>query len=141
MKPSVTFKEYVFFAEAWLLIAFARLMLVFLPFKKIVPLMGKVKTDNLESNFPVNDDNVLKKISMSILRGAHYSPWRAKCFEQALAAKIMLKRRGFKSVIYFGVYKTDTNKLLAHAWLKSNAVIITGDGKLDNYTVLSRFES
>jgi hypothetical protein len=120
-------------------------MLVFLPFKKIVPLMGKVQkiqTDNLDGNLPLNDNAVLKKINISILRGAHYSPWRAKCFEQALAAKMMLKRRGFKSIIYFGVYKnTDTNKLLAHAWLKSNSLVITGDGKLDNYTIVSSFES
>jgi len=54
---------------------------------------------------------------------------------------MMLKRRGFVSIVYFGVRKTlDNKELLAHAWLISNSVIVTGGGKIDQYTVLSSFE-
>jgi len=42
MTSTVNFYEYAFFLEAWSLLAFARILLLFIPFKKIVPLLGKV---------------------------------------------------------------------------------------------------
>ena len=141
MTSTVNFYEYAFFLEAWSLLAFARILLLFIPFKKIVPLLGKVTDKDGDPILPEYNCTVPQKISTAILRGSRYTPWRAKCFEQALAAKMMLKRRGFVSIVYFGVRKTlDNKELLAHAWLISNSVIVTGGGKIDQYTVLSSFE-
>jgi hypothetical protein len=138
MKASRSLKDYFLFAEAWLLLAVARLMLVFLPFRKIMPLLGKPGSNTTFE--PQNDNLTLSAIKLAIMRGCGYSPWRTKCFEQALAAKMMLKRRGFISTVSFGVYKdNDSNKLNAHAWLQCGQQVLTGGNNLERYTVLSSF--
>ena len=141
MKLPVTFDDYLFFAEAWMRLALARLILVFIPFKKMMPLLGKLAGENTGHSLDNAGGDIEKKISIAIRRGSRYSPWRTKCFEQALAAKMMLKRRGIVSIIYFGVCKNPDSKLLAHAWLKTGAGIVTGGKNLSMYTVLSSFIS
>jgi len=58
-------------------------------------------------------------------------PWRAKCLEQALAAKMMLRRRKIANELYLGV-KQEENKMLAHAWLQCE--------KPEGYVRLACFE-
>lgn len=139
MAGSRSIKHLFLFAEAWLLLAIARCMLVFLPFKKIVPVLGKLEGKGVADQ--KDNSNFLFQIKLAIARACRYSPWRTKCFEQALAAKMMLKRRSFISTIFFGVYKDADNKLNAHAWLQTGEQIITGGGNLERYTVLSSFKS
>lgn len=139
MKNNRKFTDYLLFAEAWLLLAIARLMLVFLPFKKIIPVLGNIQGKD-EQSYRANDSKLLS-VKLSIERGGRYSPWRTRCFEQALAAKMMLKRRRFVSTVFFGVCKDGDNKLNAHAWLQSCGQIITGGGNLEKFTVLSSFKS
>jgi hypothetical protein len=133
-----TREEFMFFIEAWLFLAFARSMLIILPFKKIAPTLGKMKDEVTNADL---DIAVLNKIQMAVLRGSRYSPWRTKCFEQAIAAKIMLKKRHIKSTLYLGVLKDVSNELRAHAWLKANDVIVTGGPEVNKFTVISWFGS
>lgn len=132
--------EYVLFMEAWIFLAFARAVLIFLQFKKIVPLLGKTMVETTDEITEKKID-LLALISLSLNRAAKYSPWRTKCFEQAIAAKMMLKRRGMKTTLYLGVYKDQMNKLGAHAWLKYNSIIVTGGPFIEKYTVINWFGS
>jgi len=141
MLKEITLKEYQLFAEAWICLAVARLLLIFLPFKKLAPLLGKTVTPDSTNDYTSVKPAFLQQISIAISRGCHYAFWRTKCFEQALAAKMMLKRRGIISLLLFGVYKNpDTLKLNAHAWVICNGMIITGGKNLEIFTVVSRFE-
>jgi hypothetical protein len=70
---------------------------------------------------------------------------RRKCKElsatylvQALAAKIMLTRRGICSTLYLGAAKAGEG-LAAHAWLRSGSVIVTGGPGRERFTVISTF--
>lgn len=133
-RKTIGLHEYLLFLEAWYFLAKARLMLVFQPFKKIIP--------TLRNSTKKNQGSVqqLEQIQLSIARACVRSPWRTKCFEQALAAKMMLKRRDIESTIFFGVRKADDGKNIhAHAWLKSGDIIITGWQKVDTYTVVGVF--
>jgi hypothetical protein len=133
-----SFKAYLLFSEAWFLLALARSLLLFLPFKKIVPVLGHVNGGNASLN--KSDREIFAMFCLSIKRASRYSPWRTKCFEQAIAAKMMLKRRRIVCTIFFGVYQNiDDSKLNAHAWLESNGVIITGGGNLEHYTIVGSF--
>lgn len=140
MRKRITINEYLLFAEAWLSLAIARAMLVFLPFRKIVPFMRDAKP--ARRNCSVNE-TLFKSIQLAIGRGCIRSPWRTKCFEQALAAKRMLRKRGLVTTIYFGVCKDpkDNKKFIAHAWLDCEDVRITGGNNVDQYTVLASFKS
>ncbi len=156
MKRKIRFREYIFFAEAWLCLAVARFLLIFIPFKRILPLLGKTVADTMAADETVMDkrpaailadEKTAKKpavlfpeISLAISRACRYAFWRTQCFEQALAAKMMLKISNHSGIIYFGVYKSPgTDRLHAHAWVESNGILITGGKNLDKYTVISRF--
>jgi hypothetical protein len=139
--------EYLMFAEAWGLLAFARMVIFFIPFRKIMPLLGhsvNEETAAIESSDIVASPEKLKSIHMAITRALRRSPWRTKCFEQALAARLMLHFRKIKSVIYFGVKKGSEEKkeerMIAHAWIISSGITVTG-GKNNEltFTVVGRF--
>lgn len=134
-----TLNEYTLFAEAWAFLAFARFALLFLPFKRIVPLLGKSMVE--ASGEAENKTELLDAIALAVNRACKYSPWRTKCFEQAIAAKIILKQRRLKSTLYLGVYKDQSDKMQAHAWLKHNTVIVTGGPSIEKYTVINWFGS
>jgi len=144
MKKVIRLKEYSQFVEAWIFLAVSRIVLLFVPFKKIVPILGKqVSLQETEQNIIQSDLQwvQLHQLAIAIARGCHYSFWRTLCFEQAIAAKLMLRRRGFKSIIYFGIYKNPvTQNIEAHAWVNVNGFIITGGRNLNLYSVVSSFK-
>lgn len=125
--------EYKLFAEAWYFLAKARLMLVFREFKEIVP--------SLEGDADARKGSIeeLQSIKLSIARACTKSPWRTKCFEQALAAGLMLQRRNIQRATYFGVRKNTSGSIDAHAWLKSGDFIVTGWQQVNTYTVIAEF--
>ena len=53
-------------------------------------------------------------------------PFRAVCLPQAMAARIMLSRRGIASVLHFGAAKGKEQPIDAHAWLDAAGVEVTG---------------
>jgi hypothetical protein len=122
------------FAEAWRCLLRARWILLFRPFNKILPL--------LEDNPAMNkrpDNQLLERIQLSIMRASKKSPWRTRCFEQALAARMMLKRRGIATTTYFGVLKNENDKIEAHAWLKCGAFVVTGWQRMNEYKIVGTF--
>jgi len=131
--------DYTLFAEAWILLAFARFMLLFVPFRMIAKLLGKAMYEPPEGYG--KDTAIQNRISEAIRRACSRSPWRTKCFEQAIAAKIMLKARSLPGTVYFGVNKKTPGKMEAHAWVKSNSLIVTGAAGVERFTVVSWFGS
>jgi hypothetical protein len=67
----------------------------------------------------------------AVTRAARHVPFNAVCLPQAMAARIMLKRRGVDSVLHFGARigqdKIGQDKPIdAHAWLDAAGVEVTG---------------
>ena len=59
-------------------------------------------------------------------RAARHVPFKAVCLPQAMAARVMLKRRGVASVMHFGAARGQEKPLDAHAWLDAAGVEVTG---------------
>jgi hypothetical protein len=138
-------KEYRLFIEAWFFLAVARILILWIPFRKLLPLLGRqVSQEEAEivgSNRVASSD-LLELIRISIRRACRRSPWRTKCFEQALSARMMLRRRGIKSIIYFGVRKSISDQketLEAHAWLVCSEVVVTGGENNSIFTIVGCF--
>jgi len=136
-------EDYLLFAEAWCFLALARVTVVLLPFPKIVALMGQPSAAGEQHQETPVTTPILLKTGRAILRASRRSPWRTKCFEQALAAKAMLTARGMKATIFFGVSQplNSPKNLAAHAWLQCNGQIVTGDRNLRAFTPISCFKS
>jgi hypothetical protein len=117
-------------AVAYLLAA--RLALIFIPFPRLAPRLGSFvpPTDGRVSEVraPAPDETVqlAKAVGWAVTRAARYVPFKAVCLPQAMAARVMLKRRGVQSVMHFGAAKGTDKALDAHAWLDAAGVEVTG---------------
>ncbi len=64
-------------------------------------------------------------------------PWRAKCFEQGVAAAWMLRRRGLEAKVHYGIAK-DKADLDAHVWVTSGEVDVVGQEGKDGFTEVAQ---
>ena len=60
----------------------------------------------------------------------------ATCLTQALAAKLVLSRRGYSSRLRIGVARGPGHRLRAHAWLEANGVVVVGGSRVEEFTPL-----
>jgi hypothetical protein len=61
------------------------------------------------------------------------------CFQQGLAAQLMLRRRGVPSVLYYGAAPNDGSGLSAHVWVRDGDVGVIGDEIASRYAQLAAF--
>jgi hypothetical protein len=130
-------------AVAWLLLA--RLALIFIPFPRLARHLGTfvAPTDARalqEKSLPAPDHaRLAEDIGWAVTSAARYMPFKAVCLPQAMAARVMLKRRGVSSVLHFGAAKGETKPLDAHAWLDAAGVEVTGYPVAKNFAEIACF--
>jgi hypothetical protein len=62
------------------------------------------------------------------------------CLVQALAAKALLSRAGYPTLIRIGVAASEDGKLRAHAWLERDGEIVIGGAGSEGFRPLRAFE-
>jgi hypothetical protein len=120
--------------EALLWLALARLALVILPFRHVANCLGDLVPpgrgvgDILTTSSRSGDATLARNIGWAVSRTANSVPFRAVCLQQAIAAKMMLRRHGVQSALHFGVStgRRHPNTLEAHAWLDAAGAKISG---------------
>ena len=120
-------------AVAWL--AFARIMLAIYSFRR---LSERLDAAGSPKGAEPNAEE-LRRISYAISAAANNVPWRSDCFPQSIAARKMLRRRGYSSTIHLGVERVGDADLEGHAWTTCGDTVVTGGADLDRYTELHRF--
>jgi hypothetical protein len=117
-------------AVMWLLLM--RLALIFISFPRLARHLGAFvpPTDPraLRAKSAGSQDHIrlAEEIGWAVTRAARHVPFRAVCLPQAMAARIMLKRRGIGSVMHFGAQVKQGRSMDAHAWLDAAGVEVTG---------------
>ena len=81
------------------------------------------------------------RVRWAVVASARWIPWRAMCFQQALAVQFMLRRRGIASVLYYGAAPDDQRGLSAHVWVSDGDVMIIGGEIASRFAVLATFPS
>jgi hypothetical protein len=61
------------------------------------------------------------------------------CFQQGLAAQLMLRRRGIPSVLYYGAAQDDKSGLYAHVWVRDGDVDVIGGEIAHRFAILAAF--
>lgn len=117
--------------EAALLLLLARLALLVLPFPKIAARLGHfvAPSDARKRKLKAPHEKqaaVASEIGWAVTRAARYLPFEAVCLPQAMAARVMLKRRGVASVMHFGAATGKVKPFDTHAWLDAAGVEVTG---------------
>jgi hypothetical protein len=122
--------------EAWILLHVCRLVILVVPFRKIMGILGVFKQDAKAGPHSFLGGSA---VGFAIKRARRFTLHRSKCYDQALAAKWMLKIRGISSSIYFGVAKDPATGLSAHAWVTIGDQFIVGREGVEKFTPLVWF--
>jgi|SRR5579863_831223 len=123
----------------------ARLALIFIPFPRLARQLGTFvpptdpRTSRARSGTAPDQAQLAEAIGWTVARAARYVPFKAVCLPQAMAARVMLKRRGIGSVMHFGAAKGQEKPLDAHAWLDAAGIEVTGYPVAENCAEIACF--
>ncbi len=110
------------FAEAFATLLAARASLVLLPVRWIFRWLES------SPRHPAAPDSseIVEEIRWAVLTVARYGPLSFVCFPQALAAHAMLRRRGIRSIMHYGVRRSADRQMRAHTWLEVDHRMLLG---------------
>jgi len=114
------FQEYLRFGEAAVLLAGASLAIRWLPFRRLVRLMGQGPPR------PAPAISDLAAIPLAVRRASARLPWKTVCFQEGLAAHWMLRARGIDSRLHYGI-RPGAAGLSAHVWVEADGRIVIGE--------------
>lgn len=130
--------------EALLFLAISRVTLAMLPFRAAMRGLGLRHAreevgagGTMPDRCPSADD--VKAIGLALARASAVAPFRAVCLQQAVAAALMLRRRGRPAEVHFGLAKDESGRLIAHAWSRCRGTLVTGGRQMPDYTPVSHF--
>ena len=126
------------FVEAVIWLGVARLALLVVPFRWILPFLGRHMAESPQTTESEHKE-IAERISWVVQTASRHMPWECKCLTQAIACKSMLKRRGLRTTLYLGAAKGGEENLKAHAWLRTGDLIVTGARDIDRFIVVSTF--
>jgi hypothetical protein len=132
-------------AEAVAYLFAARLALIFIPFPRLARRLGtfvppaEARAAQGQTETTPEQAQLAEDIGWAVTRAARYVPFKAVCLPQAMAARVMLKRRGVGSVMHFGAAKGTEKPLDAHAWLDAAGVEVTGYPVARNFAEIACF--
>ena len=133
MLPGMSRAQRRLLVEAALFLALARLAILVIPFRRIVPWLER------SPDSPQRDAATIANVRQAVEIASRNVPWNAVCLPQAMACKAMLARRGQGSALHIGAAMGDVGGLTAHAWLVAGGEIVVGEDESGNVTPLARF--
>ena len=125
-------------AHCLLWLMYSYLLVRFIPLKCFVNVLGEHQK---EAQSILNPEELayLIRLQKNMRRLKRNLPWNVKCFEEVIAAKKLLKKKAIKSTLYLGVARNEENKLIAHAWLKTDNRIVFGQNRQQKFTSVAHY--
>lgn len=130
-------EDRVLLLEAMTCLALARLAVAFLPFR----LVGRLASRPVTLPPPTEQArmNTRERIRWAVAACARRVPWRAMCFEQGLAAQVMLRRSGVPSTLCFGALPGGPKGVTAHVWVRDGDIDVIGGEAAARFALLATF--
>ncbi|MCP5026052.1 MAG: lasso peptide biosynthesis B2 protein [Actinomycetia bacterium] len=126
-------------AESTALFWWFTVALKLVPFRRFKRLLGptgdKDSPWEREPKGPPPDDARIVSLWLRRIAGKHEDT----CLAQALAGRVMMRRRRLPSTVSFGVREGADGDLEFHAWLVHDDWVLTGGGALRAFTVIATF--
>lgn len=121
--------------EALVALALASLVVTVVPFRVI----GNWASGSSPAPaLPPARRAAISRVRWAVSACARRVPFRAKCFEEGLAALWMLRRRGVSATLHFGAAQEDES-LVAHVWITADDEAVIGCEMKDRFFELVRF--
>jgi len=133
----LSWQDRLLLLEAVLSLAVAGFVLAVLPFRRV----GILAARPTRRPNPSPDERLVSvsRIRWAVLTTARGVPWRALCFQQGLAAQLMLRRRAVPSVLYYGAAQDELSGLITHVWVRDGDVDVIGGEIAHRFAVLAMF--
>ena len=121
-------------AAFWLLLV--RLAIGVLPFRSALRLLRIAPGEAAGGRI---DASEASEIGRAVERAARHVPFRAVCLQQALAALMMMRRRGLAGTARFGLARDAQGELIAHAWSHCGELPVTGVAAARGFVAVAAF--
>ena len=130
-----TLAGWLLLAEALAALALASLAIAVLPFRKVA---GAASARGRRTRR--DDPEMVRRVRGAIQGWGRRVPWKAVCFQRGLALHWMLRRRGIRSVLLYGVRQREDG-LAAHVWVDVDGKTVIGGEEAPGFACLARFPS
>lgn len=134
--------ELVLAGEAFFLLSCFRAALRLISVRRIIRFVtrGSASGDTSLSSEP-DDRSIAEalRVRWAILAVTRHSPAKFVCFPQSLAAYLMLRRRGIRSTVVYGVARSPEGELIAHTWVTVGDRTVVGGEGADFFSPLERW--
>src|SRR5438445_7827564 len=130
--------ERVLLLEATLLLGAIGLGLRLLPFGRLRRLLDRLS----RPRHGLHRQGRLSaaRIAWAVERMSRVVPGARSCLVQALAAQVLLARRGHEACVRIGVARPLDGSLEAHAWVESDGAVLLGGQPAPHFTPLATSE-
>lgn len=115
------------------MLALASLLIAMLSFRRVATIAAK------RGGRAIATPAEARAIARAVAGWGHRVPWHAVCFQQGLAAHLMLRRRGLTTALHYGAMRDDAGALIAHVWVRSGDVDVIGCDGSERYGLLATF--
>jgi hypothetical protein len=134
----LSWREWRLLSEAFVLLGGVRFAVLVVPFRYISARLG---TDREETPYELTPQQreALSCVAWAVQTAAANAPWRDCCLTQAIVAKVMLRRRTLRSMLYLGVKREKDGKLRAHAWLTAGGRLVVGTEGMPEFSVVAKY--
>jgi Transglutaminase-like superfamily len=129
----LTARDWSLLGEAVVCLGVARVMTLLLPFRVVARRLG-APFEEQPCEAPTTP--AAQRVGWALAAASRRTVWRSHCLEQAIAAKMMLRRRGIASTMYVGVTARPVH---AHAWVRVGDVNVTGGTDVERFAVVATF--
>ncbi len=120
--------------KAAVLIAVIRVGLSTLRFERLRLLLARLAVPGPAGHPAHPADASVESVIWAVEAVGRHLPAIGTCLTQALAAHVLLARRGFPSNLRIGVARTANGTFEAHAWLERDGTILIGGRASRRYT-------
>jgi hypothetical protein len=126
-------------AEALALLAFYRARLAVVPVKRTIARMTKGRVNGVPVAYDAASLEVATRVRWAVEAAARHSPVEFVCFPQTLAGYAMLRRRGVRGTMVYGVMRSKDGELIAHTWLMMGERVVLGGEGAGEFGVVERW--
>jgi len=131
--------EWIMAAEALALLAFYRARLAVVPVKRTIARMTKGRVNGVPVAYDAASLEVATRVRWAVEAAARHSPVEFVCFPQTLAGYAMLRRRGVRGTMVYGVMRSKDGELIAHTWLMMGERVVLGGEGAGEFGVVERW--
>lgn len=124
-------------AEAAALVWGFRLALRVVPLRRFRRVLGDEGPRDVPARPPARPDPAVLAVGRALHRVSKSNP--RTCLPQALAGRVMLRRRGLPSTLSLGARPGADGPFAFHAWLRSGGVVLNVGGGPERHAVLATY--